>query len=155
MPIPTSSELILWRHAEAEDDVDDLARALTAKGEKQAARMAAWLNRLLPDDALILVSPARRALQTVKPLGRAFDTVEDIAPGASVKALLAATEWPRPGVTVVVGHQPTLGAVAARLLGMANPMAIKKGAIWWLVRRDRLGVEELVIRAVMEPGMVE
>jgi phosphohistidine phosphatase len=152
--VNANAELILWRHAEAEDGVDDIARALTAKGEKQAARMAAWLDRQLPDDALILASPALRAQQTVKPLERAFDTIEDIAPGASVKGLLAAVDWPRPSVTVVVGHQPTLGAVAARLLGLANPMAIRKGAIWWLVRRERLGVEEIVVKAVIEAGMV-
>ena len=37
-------DLILWRHAEAEELAeagDDLARALTSRGEKQAARMAA------------------------------------------------------------------------------------------------------------------
>ena len=45
-------DLILWRHAEAEDVEDgseDLARALTPRGEKQAARMAAWLDRQLPE----------------------------------------------------------------------------------------------------------
>ncbi|MEO7547467.1 MAG: histidine phosphatase family protein, partial [Ramlibacter sp.] len=39
-------DLILWRHAEAEDAPeggDDLDRALTSRGEKQAARVAAWL----------------------------------------------------------------------------------------------------------------
>ena len=44
-------DLILWRHAEAEeatDGMEDLARALTPKGEKQAARMGAWLDRQLP-----------------------------------------------------------------------------------------------------------
>ena len=45
-------DLILWRHAEAEeaqDGGDDLARPLTPRGEKQAARMAAWLDRQLPE----------------------------------------------------------------------------------------------------------
>ena len=36
--------LILWRHAEAEDGADDLQRALTGKGRRQAARMAQWLT---------------------------------------------------------------------------------------------------------------
>ncbi len=56
-------DLILWRHAEAEDEADgqhDLERALTPRGEKQAARMAAWLDRHLPEGASILCSPARR-----------------------------------------------------------------------------------------------
>ena len=50
-------DLILWRHAEAEeaaDGMDDTARALTPKGEKQAARMAAWLDRQLPEGLRVL-----------------------------------------------------------------------------------------------------
>jgi len=47
--------LILWRHAEAEDFApSDLARALTTKGRKQAQNVAKWLRTRLPDDALIL-----------------------------------------------------------------------------------------------------
>ena len=38
-------DLILWRHAEAEPGAPDHGRRLTPKGEKQAARMAAWLER--------------------------------------------------------------------------------------------------------------
>jgi phosphohistidine phosphatase len=37
-------ELILWRHAEAEDGIPDMARELTSKGKKQAKHMAAWLK---------------------------------------------------------------------------------------------------------------
>ena len=37
-------ELILWRHAEAEDGVPDGERALTKKGRKQARAVAAWLK---------------------------------------------------------------------------------------------------------------
>ena len=60
-------ELILWRHAEAQAWAEgnlriqsDLDRALTPRGEKQAARMAEWLDRQLPGRTRILVSPARR-----------------------------------------------------------------------------------------------
>ncbi|MBE0589860.1 MAG: histidine phosphatase family protein, partial [Hydrogenophaga sp.] len=63
-------DLILWRHAEAYDHPDpvngqqsdplDLARRLTPRGDKQAARMAAWLDRQLPDGARIFASPAAR-----------------------------------------------------------------------------------------------
>jgi phosphohistidine phosphatase len=68
-------DLILWRHAEAEvapEGGDDLSRALTKKGERQAARMAAWLDRHLPEGARVLVSPSVRTQQTVAPLGRKF-----------------------------------------------------------------------------------
>ena len=48
--------LILWRHADAEintEGEDDLSRQLTVKGEKQTVRMAAWLDRHLPEGARI------------------------------------------------------------------------------------------------------
>ena len=58
-------ELILWRHADAEDanGKEDAARELTKKGRKQAERMAKWLRPRLDGDWRILVSPAKRALQ--------------------------------------------------------------------------------------------
>ena len=64
-------DLILWRHADAEitsEGEDDLSRQLTVKGEKQAVRIATWLDRHLPKGVRILVSPARRTEQTAKAL---------------------------------------------------------------------------------------
>ncbi|UUX94083.1 phosphohistidine phosphatase SixA [Aquabacterium sp. J223] len=139
-------DLILWRHAEAFDAVegqDDLERALTPKGERQAARMAQWLNQALPATTRVLVSPARRAQQTVQPLERRFKTVPAVAPGGTVEALLAAARWPESREPVlVVGHQPTLGLAAAYLLaGVAlsaeEPWRIKKGGLWWLRHQAR------------------
>ena len=49
-------DLILWRHAEAfemREVQDDLDRALTPKGERQALRMAAWLNQQLDLPSLL------------------------------------------------------------------------------------------------------
>ena len=40
-------DLILWRHAEAEEEregLDDLERGLTSRGEKQAARVARFCD---------------------------------------------------------------------------------------------------------------
>ncbi len=134
-------DLILWRHAEAADAEgdDDLERPLTSRGERQAARMAHWLNRHLPATTRVLVSPARRTQQTALALERKFRTVSAIAPGASVPALLDAARWPDAKEPVlVVGHQPTLGLAAAYLLsGAAQPWSVKKGALWWLRRRER------------------
>ena len=87
-------DLILWRHAEAEPGDPDLARRLTAKGHKQARRMAGWLERHLPDRARILVSPAERTRETAVALGRRFETLDALAPGATVADLLAAANWP-------------------------------------------------------------
>ena len=59
-------DIILWRHADAEDGADDLARRLTAKGEAQAAAMAKWLRRHLPADYVVLASPARASARPVR-----------------------------------------------------------------------------------------
>ena len=150
-------DLILWRHAEAEPGEPDLGRRLTAKGQKQAERMGAWLDRHLPDGTRVLASPADRAQQTALALKRKFRTVDAIAPGASVAAVLAAAGWPDAREPVlVVGHQPTLGAVAALLLsGGEAYWAMKKGAVWWLTNRDRSGSSAIVLRVVIGPDFVQ
>ncbi|MFN0304779.1 MAG: SixA phosphatase family protein [Burkholderiales bacterium] len=84
-------DLILWRHADAEDSADDMARALTPKAHKQATLMARGLRAHLPADTRVIVSPARRAQETAQALPSDFDTVAAIAPGASHLAVLAAT----------------------------------------------------------------
>jgi phosphohistidine phosphatase len=149
-------DLILWRHAEAleaREVQDDLDRALTPKGERQAARMAAWLGRQLPAGARVLVSPARRAQQTALALDRKFRTLPALAPGGSVDDLLQAARWPDSrGAALVVGHQPTLGLVAARLLGGADAAwSVRKGAVWWLRGREREGGLQVVLHAVLAP----
>ena len=110
-------DLILWRHCEAEPGEPDLGRRLTSKGLKQAERMAQWLDSHLPDTCRVLVSPADRAQQTAVALQRKFKTVPELAPGATVAAVLAAANWPDSREPVlIVGHQPTLGTVASFLL---------------------------------------
>jgi phosphohistidine phosphatase len=159
-------DLILWRHAQAvmlEDEggtvafdlVRDLARPLTPKGERQAARMAEWLNQRLPDTTRVLVSPARRTQQTAEALGRRFRTVDTLNPLASVDDLLAAARWPDAREPVlIVGHQPTLGLLAARLLtGHDQPWSVHKGAVWWLRSRERDGHQQVVLHAVVPPDL--
>ena len=153
-------ELLLWRHSEAEPGEPDLGRALTGKGEKQARRVAEWLHAHLPDSAHILASPARRAQQTAAALAelapRKFKTIDALAPGVSAEDVLAAVRWPDArSVVVVVGHQPTLGWVASRLLaGAEADWPIKKGAVWWFSSRSRFGVEQVVVRAVIGPDLL-
>jgi len=149
-------DLILWRHAEAEPGEPDLGRRLTAKGLKQAERMGAWLDQRLPDGTRVLVSPADRAQQTALALKRKFKTVDAIAPGASVAAVLAAAGWPDARESaLVVGHQPTLGAVAASLLsGEEAYWAMKKGAVWWFSNRVRVGSPATLLRLVIGPDFV-
>ena len=149
-------DLILWRHAEAFDAApgqEDLQRSLTPKGERQAQRMAEWLNRRLAESTRILVSPALRCQQTVAALGKKARTIPELAPDAGVQAMLTAARWPESNVPILlVGHQPTLGLLAASLLtGELFPLAVKKGAIWWLRNRDREGLAQVVLQAVQAP----
>ena len=151
-------DLILWRHAEAQEpegDMTDLDRALTRRGDKQAARMAAWLDRQLPEGTRILASPAVRTEQTVRALGRKYRLCDELRPGASPEQLLQLVGWPLAKAPVlVVGHQPTLGLTAQRLLAMQTPCAIKKGAVWWLRHRIRDGEPQVVLVAVQNPQML-
>ncbi|MFI4925040.1 MAG: phosphohistidine phosphatase SixA [Vicinamibacteria bacterium] len=149
-------DLILWRHAEAEPGEPDLGRRLTSKGLKQSERIAAWLEPRLPDTTRILVSPAARSEQTALALGRKYKTVDEIAPGASAAAVLAVAGWPDSREPVlVVGHQPTLGEVAAMLLaGAEASWSIKKGAVWWLSNRTREGDAGVVLKVAIGPDLV-
>src|SRR3954470_17699403 len=88
-------DLILWRHAEAEEGENDVARALTPKGQKQAVRVAEWLLQRLPAKFTLISSPAARAQQTAEALGVPVKTVKDIEPGTAVSAILQR----RPGPT--------------------------------------------------------
>lgn len=148
-------DLILWRHADAAEGQPDHARALTDKGRTQAKRIAQWLNKHLPDDTVVLVSPAVRAQQTAQALKRDFTTSEALQPGVDCSSVLKAVGAPKGGkTTLIVGHQPTLGQVASLLLtGEAGDMSIKKGAVWWItVRREQK--RPAALRAVMTPEML-
>lgn len=147
-------DLILWRHADAENGVPDEDRKLTAKGEKQAQRMAAWLKSYLPKDAVVLVSPARRAQDTAEALTKKFEVVGEVGTSATAQAVLKAAGWPRGERTVVViGHQPTLGRAAAlALTGKTGDWSVKKGSIWWIESR---GPGSTLVRAVVSPDLLK
>ncbi|WP_353155299.1 phosphohistidine phosphatase SixA [Herminiimonas fonticola] len=149
-------ELILWRHAEAELGEPDEGRALTAKGHKQAWKMAEWLDHNLPNSCKILVSPATRTLQTAEALGRKFKVVNELAPGASAQQILTAAHWPDSREPVlIIGHQPTLGQVASLVIsGNVQNWSVRKGNAWWIVQREREENTEHYIRAVMAPELL-
>lgn len=150
-------ELILWRHAEALDTLPDATRKLSGRGERQAAQMAGWLKPRLPKNTRILVSPATRSQQTARALEMDFETSRLLNTDGSVADLIAASEWPTGGGAVlVVGHQPTLGQLAALLLsGQEADWSVKKGAVWWFSNRVRDGETQTVLRACMGADLVE
>jgi phosphohistidine phosphatase len=148
-------DLIVWRHAEAEDGVPDLERRLTAKGRKQAERVAQWLLQRLPARFAVIASPAARAQQTAEALGVPVKTDRSLAPGASPAAIAEACGWPDyKGAAVVVGHQPDLGRALAELLGAKAGLSIKKGGLWWISNRVRDEKDQVVVRAVVSPDLL-
>ncbi len=149
-------DLILWRHAEAEDGFPDTARKLTKKGLDQANRMADWLRARLPKDTLVMVSPTERTQQTATALTPNFLTTAEIAPGASVSSILAVANWPDSKNTVViVGHQPTLGDVASYLIPVIpSELSVKKGSVLWIRCEKKDNNVESVLHAVIYPEKV-
>ncbi len=146
-------ELILWRHAQAEDGTPDHERQLTPQGRKQAVRMGAWLDRVLPSGCKILCSPTARTQQTVEALGRKFKVVPAIGPMASAQQVLDAAGWPDArGQVLVVGHQPWLGRVASLLLtGGEQDWTVRQSNAWWIAQRDRDEGNGIYLKAVLAP----
>ena len=145
--------IILWRHAEAKDIFDgddilnmtqsDMQRALTQKGQRQAAYMAMWLKPQMPKATILQCSPALRAFQTaeaIQDVGKSckININQALKPGASLNTVLTSiAQINYCNCLVLVGHQPWLGQLAAHLLGISvaghiKDLPIKKGAIWWL-----------------------
>jgi phosphohistidine phosphatase len=152
-------DLILWRHAEAVEvsaGEDDLQRMLTPKGEKQAARMAGWLDRQLPEGTKILCSPALRCQMTAMSLGRKIKVVQNLNPSATPQQVLSNVSWPSArGVTLVVGHQPWLGQTIAQLLKLPQgECSVRKGALWWLHYREREQNAQTVVVTVQSPDLM-
>lgn len=145
-------DLILWRHAEAEEGFPDDKRRLTAKGQKQAAKMAQWLTARLPKHFVLLASPATRTQETACALASKFLTSEATGLAADPDSILTAAGWPRAAqAVVIVGHQPTLGMTAARLLaGNDGQWSVRKGAIIWITRKG----SETVLRAALAPDLI-
>ncbi len=146
--------LILWRHADAQANDDDLKRELSDKGKKQAAKMARWLKQNTNKDWEVLVSPAKRALQTASALTDDYRVCLTLAPDATSFSILREAQWPdNEKNVIIVSHQPILGHVASKLLtGVDGEVTIKKGAIWWFVAKDpEDGITGLSLKAVIAP----
>ena len=142
------ANLIVWRHAEAEvlaSVSNDKDRALTKKGNKDAAKMAKWLHQYLPADVHIICSPAKRCLETVAALQQLnpnqkkyeIKIVDYLRVDSSVAVMakqLINDDMTK--TTLLIGHQPNLGIFIAKLLGMnEDSCVVKKGAVWWLRQR--------------------
>ena len=149
-------DLLLWRHAEAVDGTPDLSQDLAERGHRQAKQMAKWLAENRPKRLRVLVSPSLRTRQTAVAFTDDFEIVSALGPDASVADILGATGWPDGrGACLLVGHQPSLGRLAALLLsGDEADWTVKKGALWWFTNRVRDGETQTVLRCALPPELV-
>jgi len=153
-------DLLLWRHAHARDALpseSDMDRPLTDKGWRQSEKMARWLNKHMPNDTLVLCSPAIRTVQTVQALGRAYTLCQEIKPDSSAEALLKASRWPHaPTAVLVVAHQPFLSSAVCVLLGLpvTTGLSFRKGSLWWLRSQSVTRASETKLLTVQDPDFL-
>ena len=135
-----SFELYLIRHAIAETRgdawPDDGKRPLSEDGAARMKKEARGLARLNIGVDVILTSPLVRAKQTAEIVAAALDSrppivnIDSLAPGAAYAAFVADLEkHARKHSIALVGHEPGIGELAARLVGSRHPFEFKKGAV--------------------------
>jgi len=131
-------KLLLIRHAAAmprgTSGIPDDERPLTSDGKAKFRVAARGLARVTRRPDLLLTSPLLRARATAEITARAFThivpTLEPALAGSSVDGIVAALKTHPPGAKIaLVGHEPLLGALLARLLGAAQGerLAFEKG----------------------------
>jgi phosphohistidine phosphatase len=133
-------QLFLIRHGVAEERgdawPDDAKRPLSEDGIERFQRSARGLARLDVWIDVVLTSPLVRARQTADIVASAFDprpsiiTIESLAPGGSYASLVADLEkHGRKTRIALVGHEPGIGELGARLIGSRHSFEFKKGAV--------------------------
>lgn len=149
-------DLLVWRHGDAMSGKLNPKRPLTERGRQQACQVAAWLHARLPQKLRILASPAVRAQLTAAALGLPFETTELVGPDAGVSDVIAASHWPNnSGAVLIVGHQLTLGRLAALLSsGREADWAFRRGALWLFCTRVRRSETQVVLRTVVSADLI-
>lgn|SRR5262245_39088526 len=138
--MPDSHELYLIRHGPAEERgdawPDDAKRPLSDTGIPRTRKAARGLAALGVTFDVVLTSPLARARQTAEIVAAAYDprppivAIDGLAPGASIASAIGDLEkHARRTRIALVGHEPGIGELAARLLGSQHPLEFKKAAI--------------------------
>ena len=131
-------KLLLVRHAAAVPSgtpgVPDDERPLTSEGAAKFRVAAKGLARIARRPDVLLTSPLPRARATADIAAQAFKRIEPtvepaLAHGSVDQILTALGRRPSDAAIAVVGHEPTLSMVLARLLGAVDGerLAFKKG----------------------------
>ena len=133
-------ELYLVRHAIAADRgdeyPDDSKRPLTSEGMSRFKKEAKALDGLGMSVALILTSPLVRTRQTADILAESLEgkppvvNTDSLAPAGTAPSVMQdLNRHAKKGRIALVGHEPNIGELAARLIGARTPLGFKKGAV--------------------------
>ncbi len=157
-------ELCVMRHgiaAERSIGQEDSRRALTPEGKERMEKIAGGLLKGGFTPSWVISSPYLRALETAGIVAEAVspappvDRCEALEPGGTPEDLIAfLSRRPEHKHVLVVGHEPDLSALVARLTGAARQarFGFKKGGccliafdgfpprppgqlVWWLTPR--------------------
>lgn len=158
-------ELYLIRHGLAEDRgdawPDDTKRPLTEEGMSRLKKIARGLARFGVSIDTVLTSPLVRTRQTAEIIAAGLDSrptvvnADSLAPEGTFAAVVADLEkHARKPRIALVGHEPAIGELAARLIGSRHALEFKKGAVC------RIDVEDLPpngpgdLRWFLPPGVM-
>jgi len=133
-------ELYLIRHGLPEERgdawPDDAKRPLTAEGMTRLRKAARGMAQLGLSFDVILTSPLVRTRQTAEIVAGGLDprpsivNVDSLAPDGNYAAIVTDLEkHARKTRIALVGHEPGIGELAARLIGSRHAIEFKKGAI--------------------------
>ena len=133
-------ELYLIRHGVAAERgdayPDDTKRPLTNEGIQKLRKEARALLALDVSFDVILTSPLVRTRQTAETIAAIFKNappivnVQALAPGGTHTAIIdELSKQHRRHRIAIVGHEPGIGELASRLVGLRRPLEFKKGAI--------------------------
>lgn len=125
----TVKKLLLLRHAETFGGMPDEERALTPRGQDDAAGIGALLKSDGPQPDLILCSPAVRARQTLDGVlgalpGIPVQSVRDLyeeGPEATLRGIRAVDN--AVDTLLVIGHNPGIAALAGALAASGDSKA--------------------------------
>ena len=133
-------ELYLIRHGIAaergEDYPDDSKRPLTSNGIARLKKEAAALDALGVAFDQIISSPLVRTRQTADVFAESMKvkppvaTIDALAPAGTPSSVIQElAKYMRKSRIAVVGHEPNLGELAAKLIGARTPIEFKKGTV--------------------------
>jgi phosphohistidine phosphatase len=131
-------QLLIIRHAIAVErgtpGMPDEDRPLTPEGGEKFAEAAKGLASLVDRPDALLTSPLLRAKQTAALAAAAWGRIEPketpaLAGGSFEEQAAVLDRYPAHATVAVVGHEPQLSALLARLLGSRHDdrLAFKKG----------------------------